>query len=432
MLPGRKTELKIFSICLLVALICSFLFNQLSLPLLIIMCVYFIWHLRMAGIFFKWISSGMKGPLPKHIGFWNDLYVLLEAKHAKQIKSVKQMRKAVKRTSQLTHAIDEGIVVLKNDLSLNWWNGAAKKLLGLKSSDRGLLLTSLIREPELDEYLSQKKITGKIELPSKKIPSKWLLVTGSRYGNGEIALVISDISLSKDAERLRKEFVGNVSHELRTPITVLRGYLETLTDGMITDNPPVQKACEQMSEQVIRMQDLADDLIVLSKLESQPNNLQKNKIKLLPLLSDLIKEIKLISDGKNHFSLDCPSNIYLMAQKSDLYSAIGNLIFNAVNHNPEGTSIDVKVSEKTKIIKISVKDNGVGISTEAIPRLTERFYRTDNSRNSNVGGSGLGLAIVKHVMNRYEGTLDILSNLGEGTEFICIFPHPEPQLNLLG
>jgi two-component system phosphate regulon sensor histidine kinase PhoR len=364
----------------------------------------------------------MKNPKPALRGFWQELVKSLDKKHAKQVKSVKQMRKAVKRTSQLTHAIDEGIVVLNNDLSLNWWNAAAKKLLGLKASDKGHLLTSLLREPKLIDYLSHDQITGKIEIQSRENASKWLMLTASRYGHGEIALVISDISPLKNAERLRKEFVGNVSHELRTPITVLRGYLETLTDGMVKDNPPVQKACEQMSEQVIRMQDLADDLLVLSKLESQPNTIEKNKIELLPLMRALINEAKMVCDEKYNITLDCLPNIYLLAQESDLHSAIGNLLFNAINHNPAGTEINVSIKQEDKVVKISVKDNGVGISSDAIPKVTERFYRADRSRNSNVGGSGLGLAIVKHVVNRYDGNLEIHSALGKGSEFICIFP----------
>lgn len=423
MLPGIKVELKILSVCLLIVLLCAWLSRRPGFCFSIFSLLYMAWHLRSAVLLFLWVDRGMKNSAPKLTGFWYELFKSIEKKHAKQVKSIKQMRKAVKRTSQLTHAIDEGIVVLKDDFSLNWWNATAKKLLGLKSSDRGHILTSLVREPELNTYLSQKKISGKIEIPSRVNPSKWLMFTASRYGHGEIALVISDISPLKDAERLRKEFVGNVSHELRTPITVLRGYLETLTDGMIVNNPPVQKACEQMSEQVIRMQDLADDLIVLSKLESQPNTIEKNKVEILPLMSSLINEAKIVSEDKYNITLDCPENIYLMIQESDLHSAIGNLLFNAINHNPAGTDIEVKVMQDDKNVKISVKDNGVGISSDAIPKVTERFYRADRSRNSNIGGSGLGLAIVKHIVNRYDGSLEIRSTLGKGSEFICYFPY---------
>ncbi|PCJ42775.1 MAG: phosphate regulon sensor histidine kinase PhoR [SAR86 cluster bacterium] len=422
MLGGIKFELKIFSIGLLVALFCSWLSGQSSLCILTLLIIYFLWHLRSAWTFFIWVDRGMKKPPPKLIGFWHELFNTLAQRRQQQIKSVKRMRLAVKRTSQLTHAIDEGIVVLKKDLSLSWWNSTAKIQLGFQASDRGHLLTSLIREPKLINFLSQKKLAGRVELPSKVNPAKWLMFTASRFGDGDIALVVSDITPLKNAERLRKEFVGNVSHELRTPITVLRGYLETLTDGIIIDNPQVQKACEQMSEQVIRMQDLADDLIVLSKLESQSDIIEKTRIKLFPLLGSLIDEAKIMSEEQYNFTLDCPADIYLMAQESDLHSAIGNLLFNAVNHNPDGANINVRVIDDGISVKISVKDNGIGISADAIPRLTERFYRTDSSRNSNVGGSGLGLAIVKHVLGRYDGNLEINSRLGEGAEFICSFP----------
>lgn len=422
MLLGVKTELKILSVGLLVAGVCGWLVNLISLCITIFLLAYFFWHLLSVLKFLNWVDNGMKHTHPNLQGIWLELINMLEQKKLQQIKSIKRMRQAVKRTSQLTHAIDEGILVLKNDLSLSWWNATAKKQLGLQSLDRGHPITSLIREPEFNKFISQENITGRIDLPSRVNPAKWLMYTASHFGDGDIALLISDITPLKDTERLRKEFVGNVSHELRTPITVLRGYLETLTDGMIIDNPLIKKALTQMSEQVIRMQDLADDLIVLSKLESQPSIIKKSKIMLVPLMEALINEAKIISDDKHDFTLDCPSNIFLMAQESDLHSAIGNLLFNAVNHNPNGANIVLNVKEDGRFVKISVKDNGVGISADSIPRLTERFYRTDSSRNSNVGGSGLGLAIVKHVLSRYEGDIEVISRLGQGAEFICSFP----------
>ncbi len=244
----------------------------------------------------------------------------------------------------------------------------------------------------------------------------------SHFWDGDIVLVISDITPLKNTERLRKEFVGNGSHELRTPITVLRGYLETLSDGMLSENPMMKKALQQMSEQVLRMQNLADDLIVLSRLESQPEKIKKKKIELLPLMEAILEEAKMLSEGKHEFELSCPPGLSMFAQESDIHSAIGNLVINAVHHNPAGTHIQIRVLKDESSLSISVKDDGTGISAEALPRLTERFYRTDSSRNSKVGGSGLGLAIVKHVINRYDGKLEIKSRLSEGSEFICRFP----------
>lgn len=422
MSPGVRIELLLLAFGLLLVLVGGWLSDQLGLCLLVLLIVYLGWHLRSGWLFSRWVKSGMKQTTSGLHGIWRELGLVLQKRRQQEKKAVQRMRDTVKRTSQLTHAIEEGIVVLQRDFSLSWWNVAAKEQLGLQDSDKGHSLASLYRDPALADYLEQKKIKGRLELPSRLNPDKWLMFTASRFGDGDIALVISDISPLKNTERLRREFVGNVSHELRTPITVLRGYLETITDGMIPENPLFQKACEQMSEQVMRMQALADDLIILSKLESQPEKINKKKVRLLPLVQALIEEAQVLSEERHSFSLNCPDNLSLMAQESDIHSAIENLIINAVHHNPAGANIQINISSDGNTIKISVKDNGVGISAEAIPRLTERFYRTDASRSSKVGGSGLGLAIVKHVINRYKGSLEIISRLQEGSEFICTFP----------
>ncbi len=423
MLPtGIKSELKLLSVSLVVVLLVGWISSQFILCLLIFFLAYFIWHTYSALVFYRWLKMDMRFPEAPLLGIWRDMSIVLEEKRQFRIKTIRRMRYAIKRNSQLTHAIDEGILVLRDNFNLSWWNIAAKEQLGLQASDQGHSLTSLIREPAFTKYLTQEKIKGRIELPSRVNPQKWLMFTASHFGDGDIVLVISDITPLKNTERLRKEFVGNVSHELRTPITVLRGYLETISNGMVSDNPLLQKACVQMSEQVARMQDLADDLIILSKLESQPSKIDKQKIELMPLMEMLIREAKIVSEEKHKFTLVCPKGVYMMAQESDLHSAIGNLIINAVHHNPEGANIDVKVTVDEKKLYISVKDDGVGINAEAIPRLTERFYRTDSSRNSNIGGSGLGLAIVKHVVSRYDGNLEIKSHLHAGAEFICTFP----------
>jgi len=161
LLPGERTELKFLSIYLLLVLLCGWLFNQLTLFLLIFFIVYLCWHARSFWLLYKWVNKDMKKSAPELKGLWRELAVILAKKNQQQIKSVKSMRKAVKRTSQLTHAIDEGIVVLKKDFSLDWWNATAKLHLGLYASDRGHPITSLIREPELLAYLKQKKIKRK-------------------------------------------------------------------------------------------------------------------------------------------------------------------------------------------------------------------------------------------------------------------------------
>ncbi len=422
MQAGLRFELLILSMGLVLVLLIGTLSNQLSLCLFVFLIFYLTWQLRVAWVFASWVNDNMKGSPDQHSGIWRDLAKVLVKRKQQQDESIKRMREAVKRTSQLTHAIDEGIIVLQRDMRLSWWNKVAKEQMGLEASDRGHLLTSLVRNPLFNEYLGQKKIKGRLELPSRVNPEKWLMFTASHFGDGDIVLVISDITPLKNTERLRKEFVANVSHELRTPMTVLRGYLETLSDSEMSNNPLVQKALNHMSDQVLRMQNLADDLIVLSRLESQPEKLKKRKIELQPLLEGIVNEAGIVSEGKHQFNLECSESLNMFAQESDIHSVISNLVNNAVHHNPKGARIDIKVNMDKDYLCILVKDDGIGITADALPRLTERFYRTDSGRSSRVGGSGLGLAIVKHVINRYNGKLDIKSRFGEGAEFICYFP----------
>ncbi len=419
---GIKAELQALVWALLIISVAGFLTKQFSILLNLSLAFYIIWHMFSARIFYSWVKNSLDLDPPQLRGGWKDLVALIVKRRDKQIRSLMKMRQVMSRNSQLTHAIDEGIIVLKNDLSVRWWNNAAKIQFGLVDGDIGRSLISLIRDPALAEYLKQESIIGRIELPSKISSNKWLMLTASRFGDRDIVLIISDITLLKNAERLRKEFVGNVSHELRTPITVLKGYLETLSDSIVPEDSLTAKAYAQMSEQVLRMQSLADDLILLSKLESQTKTISKEEIILHPLIAGIIEEAKVLSEDKHSFSLICPTDIRIFAQETDIHSVIGNLVVNAVSHNPAGANIEISVFIEGSELKVCVKDDGIGVSTEAIPKLTERFFRTDTSRNSKVGGTGLGLAIVKHIMTRYEGIIEIKGAPNKGAEFICCFP----------
>lgn len=419
---GVVTELGRISLICFLSLIVGWLSSYIVESLLLGIFLYSLWlHTKLAKLL-SWIRSGMLDTPPAVNGVWKEIYTNLTSHKKRQIKAIRKMRGTVQRISQLTHAIDQGILVLKSDLRLEWWNTAARGQLCLTSSDKGHSLTSLIRDPLFAEYLNKQVFEGEVELPSRALPERTLVFTASHFGDGEIVLVISDITQLKNLEKLRKEFVGNVSHELRTPLTVLRGYLETLGDGIVINKSNLHRAYQQMSEQVIRMQALADDLIVLSRLEDEPTVVPVDKVDLKILLEEIVKEALIISEGVHEITLECPDDAYLMAQKGDLHSAISNIVINAVRHNPEGVRIVIKVVRDEDDIVISVRDDGIGINANVIHKLTERFYRADSSRNSRVAGTGLGLAIVKHIISRYGGALEIKSKPGEGAEFISRFP----------
>ena len=421
MRPGMHTEIwrAVF-----VGLFCALFGFSLGYPFEVILTgliVYMAWTFRTIEKLFRWIDKGMAGIPPDADGVWGEITDTLNRQRRRHRRGQEKMRRTINRITRLTEALDEGILVLRSDLMLDWWNSSATKLLGLRSTDRLTAVTNLIRDPVFVSYIAQKEFVGSIKLSSSDKVGATLQLSASYFGDDEIVLVITDITRLSNLEQLRKEFVGNVSHELRTPLTVMRGYLETLEDVAAKD-PLLAKAFAQMSNQVSRMQGLSDDLIMISRLESDDHQPILERINLKPMLEEIVAEAKVLGDGTHTISLVCHQDPVIEADVKDIRSVFGNIIFNAVRHNPRGANIIVRATSYTGFINISVKDDGIGIDPNEIPRLTERFYRGDSSRNSETGGSGLGLAIVKHALARNHGQLIINSRLGQGAEFVCRLP----------
>jgi two-component system phosphate regulon sensor histidine kinase PhoR len=353
-------------------------------------------------------------------GVWGDFADTLNRQRRRHRGTQEKMRRAINRAKRVTEAVDDAVIVLRRDRTIDWWNSAGKKLLGLRSSDRGVAITNFIREPQFVAYINSSQFESSTPLPALIHNGRLLEFSAVMFGESEIVVVISDITQINELEKVRKEFVGNISHELRTPLTVMHGYVETLSD-LKGNSAMANKAYQEMSNQIDRMKDLADDIILLSTLESD-RQLPQQPINLHKLLSEILLEAEQISGGKHRLTLEGESEIEIKADTKLVRSALGNIVFNAVLHNPKGADISIAISETSQQIEVAIKDAGVGIDPDEIPRLTERFYRGDSSRNSKTGGSGLGLAIVKHALTKCGATLDIKSRLGQGALFICIFP----------
>jgi two-component system phosphate regulon sensor histidine kinase PhoR len=382
--------------------------------------LYILWASRTISRLFKWVDIGMRGVPPDMDGVWGEFADTLNRQRRRHRGTQEKMRRAINRAKRVTEAVDDAVIVLRKDRTIDWWNSVGKKYLGLRSSDRGVAITNLIRDPDFVTYINSKQFESLSKLPSSIHNGRLLEFSAVMFGENEIVLVISDITQINELEKVRKEFVGNISHELRTPLTVMRGYVETLSD-LKGNSAMANKAYQEMSNQIDRMKDLADDIILLSKLESD-HQLSEKSIELKPLISEIIAQAEHLSAGKHKITMDCDSLTEVKADSKLLLSALGNIVFNAVLHNPQGADIGIDVSENKTHIEVAIKDSGVGIDVDEIPRLTERFYRGDSSRNSKTGGSGLGLAIVKHALTKCGATLEIKSRLGEGALFTCIFP----------
>lgn len=393
--------------------------------LLVGACFYILWAFRIISRLFSWIDRGMRGIPPDTDGVWGEFTDTLNRQRRRHKRAQEKMRRTIRRVTRVTEAVDEGVLILLPDRTLDWWNKSASRLLGLRSSDRGSAITNLIRDPKFVNFINRDEFSDPIQLPSSAQQDRKIEFAASVFGEDEIVLVVSDITRVSDLEQVRKEFVGNISHELRTPLTVMRGYIDTLSD-LELNRALLDKALAQMSSQVDRMQTLADDIILLSRLESSPTNPKRQSINLLEMLTEIMVEAEHLSGGMHSLTLDCDGQISVLADSGSIRSALGNIVFNAVLHNPQGADISIAVTALADRVAVAVRDNGIGIDTDEIPRLTERFYRGDSSRNSNTGGSGLGLSIVKHALNSCGGTLTIQSNLNGGAEFICRLPKSSP------
>jgi two-component system phosphate regulon sensor histidine kinase PhoR len=222
--------------------------------------------------------------------------------------------------------------------------------------------------------------------------------------------------------RMRQDFVANVSHELRTPLTVIHGYLEILLNNYKAIDPKLYEIWQKVFDQTERMEHLVADLLLLSKLESEEPIAKKIACKVPQLIEKIAHDAEGLSQGRHKIILKVDTSLDLAGEATELRSALSNLVMNAVHYTPKNGEIIISWRADKNAVYFEVKDNGIGIPAEHIPRLTERFYRVDKGRSRQSGGTGLGLAICKHVLMRQEAKLDIKSEVGKGSSFTAIFP----------
>jgi two-component system, OmpR family, phosphate regulon sensor histidine kinase PhoR len=235
-----------------------------------------------------------------------------------------------------------------------------------------------------------------------------------------VLLVFHDITEIKKLEQMRKDFVANVSHELKTPVTSIKGFTETLMDGAMNNKETLEAFLSIILKESDRLQTLIQDLLELSKIEQQGFKINIQEIDLYVLLKEVITILARKAQAKNiKLELYCKQNqVFINGDLDRLKQVFINLIANAITYTPPEGDVKVILLEHGENVRIHVKDSGVGISKEEIPRIFERFYRVDRDRSRNSGGTGLGLAIVKHLVEAHHGNISVRSKLCEGSEFI--------------
>jgi len=225
-----------------------------------------------------------------------------------------------------------------------------------------------------------------------------------------------DIEEMQRLERVRSEFIANVSHELRTPIFSVQGYLETLLDGAVDDSNVSMQFLEKAYHNAMRLNALLNDLIDISRIESGELKFSFRYFDLSDLINELVQTMHIRAEQRSVrvvLHLTKESTVY--GDKERLSQVLTNLLDNAIKYNIDGGTVEISTSTVDHGLRVRIADTGIGIPTEHLTRIFERFYRVDKDRSRAVGGTGLGLAIVKHILEAHESEPRISSDAGKGT-----------------
>lgn len=371
----------------------------------------------------SWLRSGRRSAPPQSWGVWGEVfehYYQLQRRYAKR---KKRLARVIREFRESTAAMPDGTLVLDSEWRIAWFNSAAVRLLGLVGNrDLGQPVTSLLRAPAFDRYMRDGDFSQPVEAASPVEIGHTLSVRAVPYGRGQYLLLVRDITRLQRLQNMRRDFVANASHELRSPLTVLGGYLESLADDEAV--PEIWTGpLEEMQVQCRRMTTLVNDLLELSRLETdEPGEPEDQPVVVAEVVRRIVAAATSQSSGERIIEVDLDDSLGLAGVESELYSAFSNLVFNAVRYTDVGGRIRVRwYRDVDGTGRFCVSDDGIGIEARHLPFITQRFYRVDPSRSRSQGGTGLGLAIVKHVLQRHEARLKIESEPGEGSEFCCLF-----------
>ncbi len=421
---GLATEVRWFALYFAAMVFVGFSFGYWREAAILALALYVGWTFRNLSKLERWVHSARNGDIQENtlFGLLGEITEDIRLLNHRYEKDKQRLQSIVSRVQDMTSALNDGVILADRRSNIEWWNRAAKHMLALRQVDFGHRITNILRDPRFQAYFDEEDYGEPLDIESYRNEGQQLQFQIHPFGQGERLIIVRDVTRVAKLEQMRRDFVANVSHELRTPLTVVRGYVETLLD-MPELQPTLKRALEQMQQQGQRMTALVNDLIMLTKLETDDRSAHQEPVNIHQLVSLIINDARAIGDEQHNFTNAVEDGLALRGNEKELRSAISNLVINAVKYSPEGCHIEVSSTVDSGMFALHVKDDGVGIDPIHIPRLTERFYRVDGGRSSTAGGTGLGLAIVKHVLIRHDAILKIASKPGRGSTFSCCFPN---------
>ncbi|ATL93354.1 two-component system sensor histidine kinase PhoR [Aeromonas sp. CU5] len=404
----------------------GWLIDHLPLCLLVAAVLHLGWHYRFQKRLSDWLWHDRSLVPPSGSGSWeyifNGIYKLQQRHRARR----RELAGLIRRFREGAEALPDAAVVFRTDGSILWCNRLAEQLLGFRwPEDSGQHIGNLIRNPAFNAYLGKGAYDEPLEMHSPINEEKFLEFRIMPYASDQAMLVVRDVTRLRSLEKTRKHFVSNVSHELRTPLTVLKGYLEMTAEMAEEPLSPAMwaKAHRVMMEQTIRMDNLVNQLLMLSRIEAAPTVDLSHLVDMPAMLGLLEQEARALSGDRAHqIEFMVQPDLLVRGDQEQMRSAVSNLVYNAIHYTPAGRKITVEWRKQGAMALFAVSDEGEGIAPEHLARLTERFYRVDKARSRHTGGSGLGLAIVKHALSHHDCQLDIESRVGLGSRFSFLIP----------
>jgi two-component system phosphate regulon sensor histidine kinase PhoR len=416
----KRLALELGLFCL-PALILGLLFGYLPWLLLVSLLAALGWNFynQLKLSHWLWLDRSMTPPVGRWS--WEPLFYGLYQMQLRNRRRRRELALLIKRFRSGAESLPDAVVMTTEEGNIFWCNGLAQQLLGFRwPEDNGQNILNLLRYPEFTRYLQGQDFGRPLTLVLNN--GRHVEFRVMPYSEGQLLMVARDVTQMRQLEGARRNFFANVSHELRTPLTVLQGYLEMMNDQELKE-PLRGKALDTMQEQTRRMDGLVKQLLTLSKIEAAPNLDMQERVDIPMMLRVLQREVQTLSNGNHDVIFRVNDELKVFGNEDQLRSAVSNLVYNAVNHTPAGTRIEVCWQKTAQGAQFQVSDNGPGIAPEHVPRLTERFYRVDKARSRQTGGSGLGLAIAKHALNHHEARLEVISELGSGTRFMFTLPN---------
>ena len=386
-----------------------------------------VWQYRILKDISAFLRNGGEQDPPDTPGIVNEIVREIEFLRARHKQREDDLTGLLSRFEDAIVALPDAVIVMDAEGHVEWANEKASEYLGIRyPMDRGQRLSHIFRQPELLDFLARAdrdNMRKSLLITSPVNADISLEIRVSRKAASILLLVAGNVTDVQRANRMRKDFIANASHELRTPLTVISGYLEAIDDETGQLSTGWQARIKQMRNQARRMQNLIEDLLKLSRLESNPSAGLDKEVDIAELISVIYEEARTLSGNQKHvFNLEIQAGLIVKGDQDSLYSAFSNIVFNAVQYTPSGGEIGIKWYRSGAGACLEVTDTGEGIPAEHIQRVTERFYRVDKARSREKGGTGLGLAIVKHVMVQHEAELKISSEPGSGTTVECHLP----------